>query len=242
MRTLLFGGDVITPDGMMTDWSLLVDGPTIFAVGPRRMLQRTIGIERRIDVAGRIIAPGFIDLQINGAAGHLLTSEPTVETLRAMANVLPRFGCTAFLPTVITAPLEQIERAAGAVATAMTETVSGARILGTHLEGPFINPERAGAHRPEFIVPPSVDILERLWNRGGRSAVLLTLAPEQPGADEVIDAARQLGITVSIGHSNANLAQIDRAVRHGATLDASVQRNGATRQSPTRHRRRGTIP
>src|SRR6185312_15057391 len=97
MRTLLFGGDVITPDGIMTDWSLLVDGPTIFAVGPRRMLQRTIGIERRIDVAGRIIAPGFIDLQINGAAGHLLTSEPTVETVRAMATVLPRFGCTAFL-------------------------------------------------------------------------------------------------------------------------------------------------
>jgi N-acetylglucosamine-6-phosphate deacetylase len=218
MSILIFGGDVIAPDGVIPDGAVLIEGSTIAAVGPSRLLSRYIGIEQRINTRGRFIAPGFIDLQINGAAGHLLTTEPAVETVRAMAAILPRFGCTAFLPTVITAPVEQMQAAARAVASAMVKPSGGARILGTHLEGPFINRERAGAHPPAHIVAPSVDVLQRLWEDGGQSARLLTLAPEQPGAEEVIAEALRLGITVAIGHSIADFDQINEAQRQGATL------------------------
>jgi N-acetylglucosamine-6-phosphate deacetylase len=218
--TLFYGGPVITPDGAhYDDWAVMVEGSKIIAVGPYRYVKHYARDEKRIDVRGRTIAPGFIDLQLNGAAGRMLTSEPTVETVRAMAEILPRFGCTAFLPTVITAPVEQMQAAARAVATVMNDEPShGARVLGTHLEGPFINPAKAGAHRPEFVIPPSVDMLRRLWEDGGESAVLLTLAPEMPGADALIAEAQRLGIAVAIGHSTADLAQVNEATRQGATL------------------------
>ncbi|HEX3721436.1 MAG TPA: hypothetical protein VHV31_01515, partial [Nitrolancea sp.] len=176
-RTLLYGGAVITPDGPRYDWAVLIEGPKILAVGPFRFVKSYKKDERRIYVRGRIIAPGFVDVQINGAARHLLTGEPNVATVRAMANVLPCFGCTGFLPTVITAPIERMEAAARAVAAVMAEPTNGARILGIHLEGPFINPERAGAHQRDAILAPSVDVLHRLWEASDGNIRLLTLAP-----------------------------------------------------------------
>jgi len=211
---------VITPDGIRyDDWAVKVEGPKILAVGPYRAIKSfQKSDERRIFVRGRIIAPGLIDLQINGAAGKMLTTEPTLETVRAMAAVLPRFGCTAFLPTIITSPLDQMQDAGRAVATVMNEPVDGARVLGTHLEGPFINPARAGAHQPSFIQTPSVDRLRCLVEDGGQSALLLTLAPDMPGAMELIDTALDLGIRVAIGHSNASFTEVNQAAERGATL------------------------
>jgi N-acetylglucosamine-6-phosphate deacetylase len=218
-RTLFYGGPVITPDGPRHDWAVAVEGSKIIAVGPFRDIKSVQkNDERRIYVRGRIIAPGFIDLQINGAAGKMLTTEPTAETVRAMSAVLPRFGCTAFLPTVITAPLEQMQAAERAVATVMNEQVNGARVLGTHLEGPFINPARAGAHEPDFIQAPSTDVLRRLYDEGGQSARLVTLAPEMPGAPEMIDTALGLGMRVAIGHSIASYEEVNQAAERGASL------------------------
>ncbi|HVX30851.1 MAG TPA: N-acetylglucosamine-6-phosphate deacetylase, partial [Nitrolancea sp.] len=124
----------------------------------------------------------------------------------------------AFLPTVITAPAEQMQAAGRAVATVMNEPVNGARVLGTHLEGPFLNPARAGAHQPAFIQSPSADLLRRLFDDGGQSARLLTLAPEMPAALELIDSALDLGLRVAIGHSNATFAEVNRAAERGASL------------------------
>ncbi len=179
------------------------------------MIPPLTGASMPVDI---VIAPGFIDLQLNGANGRLLTAEPTVDTLLAMAEVLPRFGCTSFLPTVITAPIERLEEAAASVDEAMGMPSSGARILGTHMEGPFINPDRSGAHHKPFIIPPSVETFERIRQAGGNSLRLLTLAPELAGADDVIEAARRHGICVSIGHSNATPSQISHAAETGASL------------------------
>jgi N-acetylglucosamine-6-phosphate deacetylase len=219
-RTLFYGGAVITPDGIRyDDWAVAIEGTKIVAVGSHRDIKSVQkSDERLINVHGRIIAPGLIDLQINGAAGKMLTCEPSPETVRAMAAILPRFGCTAFLPTVITAPIDQMQAAARAVATVMNEPSNGARVLGTHLEGPFINPARAGAHQPSFIQAPSADLLRRLFDDGGQSAVLLTLAPEMPGGMELIDVALDLGMRVAIGHSIANFTEVNQAAKRGATL------------------------
>ncbi len=221
MTTLIHGGDVITPivpRGLIRDGAVLIDGHRISWIGPAAELSDADSIDRRIDAGGRIIAPGFIDLQLNGANGRLLTGEPSVETVLAMAQVLPRFGCTSFLPTAITAPPDRLEAAARAVAEARRTEHPGAKVLGLHLEGPFINPERAGAHRRDAILPPSTDLLARFWDASEGSLMVLTLAPEMPGAEEVISAALKMGVTVAIGHTEATPERVARAAELGATL------------------------
>ncbi len=218
MALLILGGDVITPTRVIQDGAVLVDGERIAAVGPRAELTNDPSIDRRIDVGGCMIAPGFIDLQLNGAAGRLLTEEPTVAALLAMAEVLPRFGCTSFLPTVITAPIERLEAAAATVDEVIGLPTRGARVLGMHLEGPFINPDRSGAHHKPFIIPPSIEAFERVRRAGGASLRLLTLASEIDGATDVISAACRHGIRVSIGHSNADPEQVARAADSGASM------------------------
>ena len=218
MATLIYGGDVITPLTVIHDGAVLIEGSRITRVGHSGELQDDSTISERIDAAGRIIAPGFIDLQLNGANGRFLTSEPTVEALLDMTAILPRFGCTSVLPTAITAPMERMIEAARAVAAARELSTQGANILGIHLEGPFINPERSGAHARRFIIEPSVEALLSCWELGGQSIKVLTLAPEVPGASAVVTAARRLGITTAIGHTNANPPEINQAVKLGATL------------------------
>lgn len=218
MALLLFGGEVLTPTQTLSDGAVLVEGSHIARVGSYAELQSDAEISERIDVGGRTIVPGFIDLQLNGANGRMLTSEPTAETVRAMAAILPRFGCTAVLPTTITSPVDQLVSASRAVASATATPADGARVLGLHLEGPFINVERSGAHHKAFIRLPTVDVLHQLWESGGKSIRMLTLAPDCDGAIEVIDEARRLGMTVAIGHTNAGPDQINQATDHGATV------------------------
>ena len=218
MATLIHGGDVITPLTVIHDGAVLIEGSRITRVGRAAELQDDSTISERIDAAGRVIAPGFIDLQLNGANGRFLTSEPTVEALLDMTAILPQFGCTSVLPTVITAPMERMTEAVRAVAAAHDVSTRGANILGIHLEGPFINPERSGAHAKGHIVEPSVEALMRCWELGSQSIKLMTLAPEVPGATAVITALRRLGITAAIGHTNANPPEINQAVKLGATL------------------------
>lgn len=218
MAILIHSGEVVTPLNLIHDGAVLVVGTRITRVGPTSELLNDPGVTSLIDAGGRIVAPGFIDLQLNGANGRYLTADPTVDTVRAMVELLPRFGCTAVLPTAITAPVERLIAACRAVNSASTERRNGASILGIHLEGPFINPERAGAHSTSYIVEPSEHELLQMWEHGRSSIKLITLAPEIAGSDTVVAAARQLGITVAIGHTSAGPAEIDRAARAGARL------------------------
>lgn len=218
MAVLIHGGDVITPLTVIRDGAVLIEGRRISQVGHSGALRCDRAITERVDAGGRLIAPGFIDLQLNGADGRLLTSEPSVAAVLAMAAVLPQFGCTAVLPTAITAPVDRLIAACGAVASAREVPSRGSTILGIHLEGPFINPERAGAHQTSFIAAPSEQVLRRLWHASDQSIRLITLAPEMARADDVITAARNLGITVAIGHTSATPAQVNEAVEHGASM------------------------
>jgi N-acetylglucosamine-6-phosphate deacetylase len=163
--------------------------------------------------AGRagIAAPGFVDLQVNGFGGvDLLAAEP--EDYATAGAALAATGVTAYLPTFITAPPEAYERGLAVVEVARREP--GPRILGAHIEGPFLSPRWHGAHPPEFLRAPEMALVDRLAAAG--PIALMTLAPELPGALELIDALRERGIAVSCGHSDAQAPAAHAAFDRGA--------------------------
>lgn len=156
-----------------------------------------------------IAAPGFVDLQVNGFGGVDFLSADAGAYARA-GEALLRTGVTAFQPTLITATEEELEAALGEV------PANGAapHVLGAHLEGPFLAPERLGAHPASARRDPDVALLERLVAAG--PVVHVTLAPELPGALELVDLLRSRGVTVACGHSNATAEEARRAFDRGA--------------------------
>jgi N-acetylglucosamine-6-phosphate deacetylase len=162
---------------------------------------------------GLLVVPGLVDLQVNGAAGVDLSSEP--ERLWDVAAHLPRHGVTRFLPTIVTTDGGIRERAIRALAAgAPADGVARATPIGLHFEGPMLSPERCGAHPPEGLRPPSPGLVEG-WTPE-RGIVMTTIAPELPGALEVIRLLSERGVVVSIGHTAATLEQVDAAVAAGA--------------------------
>lgn len=165
--------------------------------------------QRRLP-AGTILAPGFIDLQVNGGGGVLLNDDPSPEAMRAIARAHRRFGTTACLPTLITDTLEQTQRAIRAARSAAGRD----GVLGVHLEGPFISPSRPGVHRPDRIARAVESDLDWLADLGGAGSSLVTLAPECVPAGFV----RRLvaaGVRVSVGHSEAAAEIVMRALEEG---------------------------
>jgi N-acetylglucosamine-6-phosphate deacetylase len=162
--------------------------------------------------AGTFLAPGFIDLQVNGGGGILLNDRPTADAMRAIARAHRRYGTTACLPTLIT---DTRERMRAAVAAA--RSIAGRDgVLGLHLEGPFISPQRPGVHPPDRIAQPRAGDLEELCELAGAGRSLVTLAPECVPAGFVRTLASS-GVRVSIGHSEASAPVVMQAVADGAT-------------------------
>ena len=165
------------------------------------------------DAQGLILAPGFIDLQLNGGFGHDFTQEPT--TIWQVAKQLPRYGVTGFLPTIITSPLATI-RAAQQVLEQEPSAFDGATPLGLHLEGPFLNSEKKGAHNAQHLQSPDLAPAELAseWSpqRGVR---LVTLAPELPGALDLVRRLVANGVLVGAGHSLATLQEAEAAIQAG---------------------------
>jgi len=162
--------------------------------------------------AGTFLVPGFVDLQVNGGGGILLNDQPTADGMRSIARAHRRFGTTACLPTLIT---DTRERMRSAVAAA--RSIAGQDgILGLHLEGPFISPQRPGVHRPDRIASPSAADLQELCELASVGRSLVTLAPECVPAGFVRTLAAS-GVRISIGHSEASAAVVMQAVADGAT-------------------------
>lgn len=158
------------------------------------------------------LAPGFIDLQVNGGGGVLLNDNPTPDGMRAIARAHRRFGTTSCLPTMITDQRPQIQ----AAITAAREAAGRDGVLGIHLEGPFISPARPGIHRPDYIQRASMDDLEWLADLRAVDCSLVTLAPECVPIG-FIKALVDLGARVAVGHSEATAEEMTRAVDEGLT-------------------------
>ena len=162
-----------------------------------------------IDGSGLSAVPGFIELQVNGIGDADFTADPT--SIARAATSLPRHGVTSFLPTVVTSPRGTVEAALAAVAA--VSIADGAVPLGLHVEGPFISPQRLGAHDPAHRRDPHLDEL-RAWVAGG--ARIVTIAPELPGGIEAIELVARAGAVAAVGHTDADAATATRAIDAGA--------------------------
>jgi N-acetylglucosamine-6-phosphate deacetylase len=206
-----------TPDRVIQRGSVVIDGGRIASVGTQGEVPAVEGA-RHLDAGGRILTPGFIDLQVNGAFGHDFTADPT--TIWQVAAGLPRYGVTAFLPTVITSPLEQVETGLRVVREGRPRGFRGAVPLGLHAEGPFLNAKKKGAHNQQYLRPPSVEAVTGWSPAAGMR--LVTLAPELPGALDVVRTLTSRGVVVSTGHSMATydeaVAGFDAGARYGTHL------------------------
>jgi N-acetylglucosamine-6-phosphate deacetylase len=208
---------IITPDSKLDQGVILISGDTIIAAGREDEFPCPSGAES-IDAGGFILVPGFIDLQINGAFGMDFSTHP--ESLWKVGERLTRFGVTAFLPTIVSSLPETIRQAMDVVQNGPPEGYHGARVIGLHLEGPFLNLEKPGAHNSAYLSLPDPKLYSD-WSPS-TGVRMVTLAPELPGALEAIQNLTRNGVLVSAGHSLANLNQaqagFDAGIRFGTHL------------------------
>jgi N-acetylglucosamine-6-phosphate deacetylase len=175
---------------------------------------------RHVDLSGSILAPGFVDIHIHGGAGHDVMESDTAG-LSAIETLLARHGVSSYFPTTVTAPEDATLRALDLLATAIERAATkvhclGARPLGIHLEGPFLSHSRRGVHPPENLQQPTLERFERFWQAARGQIRMMTIAPELPGAEQVIAEAARRGVCVSLGHSDADIATALRGVEAGA--------------------------
>ncbi|MEI2692256.1 MAG: N-acetylglucosamine-6-phosphate deacetylase [Anaerolineae bacterium] len=208
---------IYTPTQRIERGAVLTDGGRIVAAGPAEHLPCPPDAQV-IDADGLLLTPGFIELQFNGGFGQDFTDDPTA--IWPVAAQLPQHGVTAFLPTIITAPLEKSALGRRIVTEGRPTDYRGAMPLGLHIEGPFLNPAKKGAHNPNYLRLPTLDAVADWSPETG--VRLVTLAPELPGALEVIEALSSRGILVSTGHSMATydqaVAGFDAGARYGTHL------------------------
>ncbi len=159
-----------------------------------------------IDVNNAYIAPGFIDTHIHGIGGFGTDDQKSTSILK-MSEILPRYGVTAFIPTLYASKEKKLIKAIRAITNAMGKE-TGAKILGIHLEGPFISPERLGVQTPDSISPVDVDLMKRLWETSEGKIINMTVAPELKGMRELALFCIKKGIVLQAGHTNATYEQI----------------------------------
>jgi len=211
--TVIKNGTVISPFRTIKNGVVIFDDGKITAVGGESEVKMPEGA-RVIDASGKNVAPGFIDIHIHGGRGRDVM-EGSYEAINELAKFVASHGTTAFLPTTVSASREDLLKAVRAVKTAMERGTEGAEVLGVHLEGPYINLKKHGAHDAEYVRPPSLDEIKELFETANRTIKIVTLAPEVNGSKELIKELGRLGIVASVGHSNATYGETMNAIKLG---------------------------
>ncbi len=205
---LICAGRVVADSGDLVPGHVLVEKDRIAAVGAG------IPPSAQHHYPSGTLVPGFIDLQVNGGTGVDLLN-CAVQDIERLCGYLASTGTTGFLPTLVSAPLDQIQQALTRLRQARPHA---AEILGAHVEGPAINPERAGAHDPRFLRPAGDPQLRKFLAAVVPQLRVVTLAPELPGAGDLIAWLVDRGVVVSLGHTDATYAQAVDAFRRGARM------------------------
>ena len=221
MKTAFTASRLYTPVEEIQNPLLIVEDGRISEVSSRSTTD-VPGNASLVEFGDAVLAPGFVDIHMHGGAG--------LDLMRALPSELPRLGkfltthgVTGYFATTVAAPLDATCAALGRLADAIEAAATRpngdpvqARPLGIHLEGPFLSHKRRGVHPPEYLVTPTVAIFEQLWQAARGHVRMLTIAPEIPGAMEVIAEAARRKICVSIGHSDAEMPIAQNAVKAGA--------------------------
>ncbi len=224
MTLRLAGMAVYTPLERIVDALLVIEGGVFTYVGPRGAYPLPPDAQV-LELGGALACPGFVDLQVNGlGADAVLTAG--VEGVRRIALALARRGTVAFLPTITTAPQEEMVRAAHTVreAWAHQENEGGAeaRILGVHLEGPYLEPRMRGAHPRKHVRTPSIEevreIAEAARGLGAPGLVLATLSPGVEGAAELAGWLADNGVVPAMGHTAASSAKVEAFLEAGGAF------------------------
>src|SRR5690606_26215923 len=201
-------GKIITPDGVLTDHTLVLEGSTIAAIVPAKDAPADSEV---INAGGLWVAPGLIDVHVHGGDGHD-TMDATVKAIHGMARFFAKHGVTSYYPTTMSAPAANTIQAIENVA-ACPQPEDGAQHLGVHVEGPYLSADFPGAQAPDVLRLPDPAEYAR-WFASG-VVRLITLAPELDGALEMVDEGVRRGIEFAIGHSGASYEQVLMAADHG---------------------------
>lgn len=212
MKKLLTHLRVVTPQAVLSDAALLWEDGVIqkLITGP---VPASLQALPAIDARGLLALPGLMDLHIHGSFGLGPETENPAD-LRTLSDLLFKQGVTAFCPTLYAAPADKMKRQLEKLAPVIG-TEKGAKIIGLHLEGPFISPHKPGVMRPEDITPPDVAVFKQLYAAAQGKIAAVTLAPELEHIKPVVDFCREKHILVQAGHTNATYAQMQTAKTWG---------------------------
>ena len=191
----LINGEIYTGEGIVKNKAIIIDGNRVEALVDE--IPKDIKV---IDLQGKIVAPAFIDLQLNGCGGVLFNDEISLDTLRVMNETNIKTGTTSYLPTLITTTDENIEKALKLVEE--NENLEEIGVLGLHIEGPYISIPKKGIHNPAYIRVMSDEIIHKIAKFGSKVTKIMTIAPENAKVEHLKEL-KDSGINLSIGHTNA---------------------------------------
>ena len=230
MKTLITNAHIISPGIDIVGGSVLIDGSKIAAV---LTLGETAEADKVIDACGNMLMPGFIDIHSHGAGG-CDTCDCKVESIRTIADCKMKEGVTTWLPTTLTLGTKTLMDVCEVVKE-YAAAPNGSKTPGVHLEGPYINPKQCGAQNPAFVRPADYEEVEMLNNI--YPVLLISMAPEMPGAIDFIAKASAAGITCSAGHSAASYADFKKAKAAGLKHLTHF----CNQMSPQHHREIGLV-
>ena len=198
----IFDGEKFIPEN-----AVILEGDKIKKVTTvKDLTDEDLSKHEVIDIDGKILSPGFIDLQLNGCGGVLFNDEITKETLEVMNETNKKYGTTSFLPTLITSPDEKILKALELMKE-LKDTKEEIGVLGLHIEGPYISIEKKGVHRPDYIRVLADEVIDKIAEVGYDGVKIMTIAPENAVVKH-LEKLQKSGINLALGHTNATYEQL----------------------------------
>lgn len=215
MSICLYNGTLISGFAVMEKCAVLIeDGQIADVFSQKRFEQKKFSASTKVyNVEGAYIAPGFIDTHIHGFKGHG-TEDSSTESILAMSKDLAEYGVTSFNPTLYSSVEENFMKDIKAITAAMGKE-EGANIMGMHLEGPFVSPDKVGVQKPATIHKVDLEFMERLWNASEGKIVNMTVAPEIKGMRELALYCLKKGIVLQAGHTNATYENMVEGMQAG---------------------------
>ncbi|ABY91503.1 N-acetylglucosamine-6-phosphate deacetylase [Thermoanaerobacter sp. X514] len=210
---LLKHGEIYTQNEIIYNGDLLISNGKISSIGKNLSTNDA----EVIDLKGKKIVPGFIDIHIHGGVGHD-TMDATYEALNAISIHLAKHGVTSFCATTMTMDVPYILNALKNINETMKKGTGGAQILGAYVEGPFISKEHKGAQDEKYIIQPDKELFDKFLEVSGDNIKVVALAPEKDPDGSFVEHVTKKGVKVSLGHTNATYEEMKNGVDHGATI------------------------